>query len=273
MPAILHYREFGSREPGRPTVVMIHGDFSDGPSTWDRQIASETLARACRMIVVDRRGAGMSPKAPRPYTIHREALDVLAVADAAGAEAFHLAGHSYGGLIAWELARLVPQRVQSLHLIEAPYLSLLPEDPDVRALREATEDVARNARSRPCEETAEAFFTALMGEGALERIKQKPAWSILVREAERYGWQEMPAAYPPECAEAFPVDTRPPVVMYTGGRSHPALQKVTRRFAALVPGARLVFVPEAGHTVQHAGDAFERALLGAIAQDLPEDGA
>src|SRR5690606_40776576 len=82
--SMLYYREAGTVEPGRPALVLIHGDFSDGEGTWQHQLTSEALARACRMIAVDRRGAGKSPKEPRPYSIHGEALDVLAVLDHAG---------------------------------------------------------------------------------------------------------------------------------------------------------------------------------------------
>jgi len=54
----------------------------------------------------------------------------------------------------------------------------------------------------------------------------------------------------------------PPVIVYTGGRSHPALQKVAREIAARLKDAHLVFVPEAGHSVQqHAGDMVEEQLL------------
>jgi len=49
-------------------------------------------------------------------------------------------------------------------------------------------------------------------------------------------------------------------VVYTGGRSHAALQKVARRLAEAA-SARLVIVPEAGHAVQHAGDALQQSLL------------
>ncbi|MBO2521984.1 MAG: hypothetical protein CW345_09335 [Firmicutes bacterium] len=259
--SMLYYREAGTVEPGRPALVLIHGDFSDGEGTWQHQLTSEALARACRMIAVDRRGAGKSPKEPRPYSIHGEALDVLAVLDHAGISRFHLAGHSYGGLIAWEVARLAPGRIKSLHLIEPPYLSLLPGDPDVQALQEATEAVAAGARTQPLEATAESFFRALMGDEAVQRIKQKPAWEGLVREAERYGWQELPASYPPERLEELAAAReKPPVVVYTGGRSHAALQKVARRLAEAA-SARLVIVPEAGHAVQHAGDALQQSLL------------
>jgi len=124
---LLFFRDLGENRDDRPALLLIHGDFSDGPGTWDRQMASEKLRAAFRMIVIDRRGAGASPSHPRPYTIRQEAEDALAVLDALKIPSFHVGGHSYGGLIACEVACLVPERVQSLHLIEPPYLSLLPD--------------------------------------------------------------------------------------------------------------------------------------------------
>lgn len=267
MNELLFYRDLGRGGGNRPFLLMIHGDFSDGPGTWERQMTSPTLQDVFRLIVVDRRGAGKSPVFPRPYTIPQEASDCLAVLDALGIERCHIAGHSYGGLIAWELACLAPERVQSLHLIEAPYLALLPDDPDVVALRDATARVSRHAATWPAHRIAEAFFAALMGEEAVRRIKEKPVWTHLVREAQRYGYQQLPASYPLQRLKDLKdrllskKAAAPPVVLYTGGRSHPALQNVTRRLHTLVEGARLVFVPEAGHSVQHAGDTLERMLL------------
>lgn len=262
MAGILFYHDLGQDKRGFPTVVMIHGDFSDGEGTWGNQMASASLSARCRLIVVDRRGAGKSPVHPRPYTIHGEALDVLALLDHAGVDRCHVAGHSYGGLIAYELTRIAGARVQSLHLIEPPYLSILPDDPDVSSLRDATAEVAQQAPVRSAEEITAAFFAALMGEEAVRRIREKPVWASLVREAKRYGYQQPPASYPAEHLTGRPAVTKmPPVVLYTGGRSHPALQKVTCRLATLLPGSRLVLVAEAGHSVQHAGDTFERLLL------------
>lgn len=264
---LLFFRDLGENREDRPALLLIHGDFSDGPATWDRQMASEKLQAAFRLIVIDRRGAGASPAHPRPYTIRQEAEDALAVLDALEIPSFHVGGHSYGGLIACELACLVPERVQSLHLIEPPYLSLLPDDPDVSALREATVNVRRHAAQWPAEQITEAFFTALMGKEAVQRIKERPVWPGLVKEAERYAHQELPASYPPERLASLSQRLKKtvlgsPVIVYTGGRSHPALQKVARAIAARLKGAHLVFVPEAGHSVQqHAGDMVEEQLL------------
>lgn len=261
----LFYRDLGDRTAPQ-TVVLIHGDFSEGTGTWSRQMASEELLSRCRLIVIDRRGAGKSPAEPRPYSIRSEAQDVLSLLDALAIRRCHVGGHSYGGLIALELAALSPGRVASLHLIEPPYLSLLPGDPDVCALRDSTAAVAARAAQLTAEEMTEAFFGALMGGEAVRRLREKPVWASLVQEAKRYGDQQRPASYPPErlrelesAREATPKSF--PIVLYTGGRSHPALQKVTRRLQAELPGASLVEAPEAGHSVQHAGDIFESRLL------------
>lgn len=265
MESLLFYHDLGKKDSKRAPVVFIHGDYSDGEGTWGVQMASTSLLSRCRLIVVDRRGAGQSPVEPRPYTIHGEALDVLALLDELGIERCHVAGHSYGGLITCELAIVASERMASLHLIEPPYLSLLPDDPDVRSLREATAEVGAKAPEVPPEETAAAFFGALMGEEAVQRIREKPVWASLVKEARRYGFQQPPDSYPAErLASLVEATKKPPVVVYTGGRSHPALQKVSHLLADRLPGASLVEVPEAGHSVQHAGDAFERSLLTCI---------
>ncbi|MCC6792694.1 MAG: alpha/beta fold hydrolase, partial [Thermomicrobiales bacterium] len=103
----LHVLDVGTGPP----LVLIHGDFNDGPGAWSRQIAS--LASEHRLLVVDRRGHGASPREPRPYTIAADARDVLDAVDARGIDRVHLAGHSYGGLVAIEIARQSPGRIRS----------------------------------------------------------------------------------------------------------------------------------------------------------------
>src|SRR5690606_31147064 len=112
--------------------MLIHGDFSDGPGTWSDQMRA--AAPGHRLLILDRRGCGQSPRGPVPYTIGGDAEDALEVAERAGAPSFHLMGHSYGALVAIEMVRRRPRAVASLHLIEPPYMSLLPHDPDVAAL-------------------------------------------------------------------------------------------------------------------------------------------
>ena len=216
-----------------------------------------------RLIVVDRRGHGQSPAEPRPYTIASDAVDALEAADRAGAGEIHVAGHSYGGMVAVELARIAPHRIRSLHLIEPPYLSLLPEDSDVSSVIEQGQSIFRNAARVGPASTATAFMEMLIGSAALAELRNSPAWPGIVREAGRTAYEQFPVEYPPESLAEMRADF--PVQVYTGGRSHPGLQKLARRLAQLIPSAELIEVPAATHAVQQFTEHFHPALLGVTA--------
>ena len=253
----IFYRDVGAGSP----LLLIHGSFSNGPTTWARQM--EEIRHYHRLIVVDRRGHGQSPAEPRPYTIASDALDVLEAAGRAGGGEIHVVGHSYGGMVALEMARIEPHRIRSLHLIEPPYLSLMPEDSDVSSVIEQGKSIFRNAAIVGPEGTATAFMEMLIGPAALADLRESPAWPGIVREAGRTAYEQFPVAYPTESLAELSGDF--PVQVYTGGRSHPGLQKLARRLAELIPGAGLVEVPAATHAVQQFTEHFHPALLGVTA--------
>ena len=252
----LHFRDVGEGTP----IVLVHGDFANGEIAWASQLSS--LADSVRLIVPDRRGHGASPIDPHPYTIASDVADCLDVADRAGVEQFHLVGHSYGGLVALDVARRSPRRVLSLHLVEPPYLGLLPDDLDVRRLNDDAGDLWRQAQTLGPEETTAAFFGLLAGPIGLARLRQNAAWPTLVAEGQRFGGSEFPGDYPTDWLRTWHPDW--PVVIYTGGRSHSALRRIAKHLADTIPGARLVDVPEAFHDVQRARESFNRALLQTI---------
>ena len=256
----IFYRTAGSGPP----LVLVHGDFSEGQTTWSGQLS--TLAANHRLIVVDRRGHGGSPRQPRPFTIAGDAVDVVAVADDAAATRFHLAGHSYGALVAIEIARREPERVQSLHLIEPPYLALLPDDPAVASLIARGREIRRNAAGWGTQRTAEEFFAMLMGQSAVPRLRSRRGWATIVEEAARIAHSEPPDEYPPTMLEALPANL--PITIFTGGNSHPGLRAIARRLAVLLPQAHLIEIPNIGHAVQNAGAPFDSAVL---AVTLPRD--
>ena len=163
----IFYRDVGAGSP----LLLIHGSFSNGPTTWARQM--EEIRHYHRLIVVDRRGHGQSPAEPRPYTIAGDALDVLEAAGRAGGGEIHVVGHSYGGMVALEMARIEPHRIRSLHLIEPPYLSLMPEDSDVSSVIEQGKSIFRNAAIVGPEGTATAFMEMLIGSAALADLRRE----------------------------------------------------------------------------------------------------
>lgn len=84
-----------------PDLLIIHGALSD--SCHFTTLAKE-LAETYRVHMMDRRGRGMSgPQGPE-YSMIKECEDVAAVQQATQAQMVF--GHSYGGLVALETARL-----------------------------------------------------------------------------------------------------------------------------------------------------------------------
>jgi pimeloyl-ACP methyl ester carboxylesterase len=84
-----------------PGVIVLHGALS---SSDDFTLFAQELADSFTVHVIDRRGRGMSGPQGNEYSIDKECEDLQAVQEATGA-AF-LFGHSFGGLVALETARM-----------------------------------------------------------------------------------------------------------------------------------------------------------------------
>jgi pimeloyl-ACP methyl ester carboxylesterase len=239
-------------------IVFVHGDFGDGFESWGAPCA--LIGKRRRTVIIDRPGFGEDLPRDARFSIAGEAralLDVLAVM---GTPSFHLVGHSYGGLIALEMAIVQPDFVRSLHLIEPPMLDLLPEQPLVREMDRRIQWIVDHHAEIGDEAATETFFTMIGAERAVERLRGTPDWDRLSGYAPRFARGQLAGSYPSSSlarlAETIPVG------LYTGGRSHPALRMITEELRNRIDGGRLLEVPDAGHAVQLAKDVFVEALLG-----------
>lgn len=120
-------RVAGSGNRDGEGVILLHG-FPETSIMWEPLL--EALQKAgYRAIAFDQRGysPGARPRLENDYTKGKLANDVLAVADAAGFEKFHVIGHDFGGAIAWTLADRYPERVLSLTSLAMPHPLALSE--------------------------------------------------------------------------------------------------------------------------------------------------
>jgi pimeloyl-ACP methyl ester carboxylesterase len=103
------------------TVILLHG-FPADRHCWDG-INAIASAAGYRCLAPDLRGysPGARPINRRDYTTAHVASDVLALADQAGADRFHLVGHDWGAVPAWYLAARQPKRVRSLSALSVPH--------------------------------------------------------------------------------------------------------------------------------------------------------
>ena len=111
--------------PGAPLVLLLHG-FAESMNCWRAQVTA-LGDMGYRAIAPSQRG--YSPGA-RPdtrefshYLIDRLMDDAIAIAAAAGYgdARFHLAGHDWGGSIAWGLADRHAARLASLTILSRPH--------------------------------------------------------------------------------------------------------------------------------------------------------
>lgn len=102
-------------------VIMLHG-FPEDRHQWS-ELSGPLVEHGYRVLAPDQRGysPGATPKGRRAYRMEALTGDVLALADAAGAETFDVVGHDWGALVAWSLAAGHPQRLRSLCALSVPH--------------------------------------------------------------------------------------------------------------------------------------------------------
>jgi pimeloyl-ACP methyl ester carboxylesterase len=93
---------------GEPTLVFIHGWSCDG-RYWRGQVPH--FAQRHRVVTIDLAGHGHSGQEREAFTMPAFGEDVKAVLEDLDVEQALLIGHSMGGPVAVETARLIPERV------------------------------------------------------------------------------------------------------------------------------------------------------------------
>lgn len=181
----LFVSQFGA---GRP-LLCLHGIEAHGL----RFAALAALLSDVHVVAPDLRGHGHSPGSG-PWTVARHIADLAPLLESLGPRTVVL-GHSYGGLIAWELARAMPRALRGLVLVD-PAIGV--------SVATAEEGIAANAAhlSWPDERSAlEALLAqrapgawwaaALEYAAALERTGDGLLRPMVREEAVTAGWAQM----------------------------------------------------------------------------------
>lgn len=205
-------------------LVLLHG-FTSSSAHWKVGGYLSALEKSHRVVLIDLRGHGKSakPQESAAYTLEQRLTDIDAVLRELGIARAHFCGFSMGGWLACAMAASQPQRVASLivggaHPYDenfAPFAHLDGSDPDafIDALEQFLgEAIPPAARRMMLLNDLRALCAAATDRASLES------------ELERI---------------------RVPLLMFVGDRDQ-RLAAVQR--AAQAMQAKLVIVPEAGHT-------------------------
>jgi epoxide hydrolase 4 len=115
----IHYVTLGDSKD--PPVLMIHG-FPDYWYSWRALMAD--LSRDHFTIAIDQRGYNLSdkPEGEQNYQLKYLVDDVAAVLHRLGLAKATIAGHDWGGVVAWQVAIDRPELVDRLVILNLPHL-------------------------------------------------------------------------------------------------------------------------------------------------------
>jgi len=239
-----------------PAVLMLQGIGVVGAG-WRPQV--EGLRDRYRVIVFDNRGIGGSELQGGPVDIPTMAADALAVADAAGAQQFHLVGHSMGGVIAQEVALSAGPRLSSLSL-----LCTFARGRQAASLTPAMFLTALRTRLGTRQMRRAAFLSLIMAEDAFTKMSAQER-AQRARELEPLFGHDL-AVQPPVTMKQLRATARYDAfarlgalgairtLVVTGRHDRIARPAYGQELAQAIPGARLVELEEGAHglTIQLA---------------------
>ncbi len=241
-------------EAGAPSarpLLLVHGftgakeDFADH--------LDRLAARGWHCIAPDLRGHGGSdqPAGRESYGLRVFARDILGLADRLGWGRFTLLGHSMGGMAAQHVALDAGHRVDGLVLMNTSHS---PPDGIDPALVELGKSVVAAGGMALLVEASRGQRGAL-GTPAHERlVATRPGYrefgeaKSLACSADMWMAMVDELLHQPDRLEALAA-LRLPTLVLVGEHDQPFLAH-SRRMAGAIPGARLVVIPDAGHSPQ-----------------------
>jgi pimeloyl-ACP methyl ester carboxylesterase len=209
----------------------------------------------------------------RPLTVAEDAASCARLMDHVGWQTAHIVGHSYGALVALQLAMAMPERVGSVALLEPAARGISSSEQVAAALGPVTAAY----RSGDKAGAVDGFLRHVCGDGYRAVLDQviPDAFDEALGEADLFFQAEMPAVqqwtFGPGDAQRIPQ----PVLNVLGAESAPRFAEGSELVQSWFPQAERFSVPEAGHLlmVQNPAalahglsDFFARHPIGDVGQ-------
>lgn len=250
----VHLRDEGPRDDAEP-LLLLHGT-SASLHTWEGWVAD--LKRTRRVISVDLPGFGLTGPFPDgDYRIAHYTAFLDALLDRLQVPPVVVAGNSFGGQLAWELAVARPARVSRLILVDAagyprqsssvPIGFRLAQVPALAPLmarllpRRMIESSVQNVYGDPTrvtDELVERYYQLTLRAGNRQALVQR--------------FQQAPAGD----SQALIRQVRQPTLILWGGRDGLVAPANAERFKADIAGSRLVIFEQLGHVPQEEDPAL-----------------
>ena len=247
-----------------PPVLLLHG-FTGHGGSWAE--SGQTFAAAgYRALAPDLLGHGNSPAPNDPtcYAMRNAAADLDALLARCTYEAVHCLGYSMGGRLALFFALIYPERVRSLMLESAsPGLA----SADERAERRRQDDaLADRIEEKGIVPFVDYWQSLQMWKSQRRSLSEEQRQQLRSQRLQNRpcglanSLRGMGNGVQPDLNARLPSLKAPTLLL--AGAEDGKFVAINQRMAAQLPNARLVILPDAGHTVHlERPQAFARNVL------------
>ncbi|GAA4000244.1 alpha/beta hydrolase [Sphingomonas humi] len=240
---------------GGTALLFLHGVGSDR-SAWDGQLARFGQERMA--IAIDMPGYGDSEFGPEEGSARTEfAHAAMSLLDALGVERAHVCGLSLGGIIAFEMVRLAPERVASLVLADT-----FARHPEGQAIHDRSLAAAAS------------LGMAGLADSRVDALLAQPADPVVRASVVATMAKIDPAAYARAAEAVWLADQHrvaasvacPTLILY-GSEDRITPPELSEELKTIIPQAGLVEIAGAGHLPNlERPDVFNRVLAAFLAE-------
>ena len=231
--SMIAYQTIGE---GPPDIVLMRGWYTNIEHAWEDPVLARLMGRLAsfgRLILLDRRGMGLSDRPAELATVETRVDDLTSVMDEIGVERAVLVGIGLPCAVLVVLAASKPKRVEALVLCNMPGTrgERLPDavwDQEIRGWgteERAREGLVEGGASRADDEAFVRWFAAD------ERLSASPGMARRMLEVD----------LATDVTDVLPAVQAPTLVLAREGA--PDQRAVADEVAAAIPGAKLVLVP------------------------------
>lgn len=264
-----------------PLMIFLHG-FPEFWYGWKEQI--EFFAAAgYRVAAPDQRGYNLSdrPAGVDSYRLDVLAQDVVGLIEALGRDRAVIAGHDWGGIVAWWLGKHFPERVERLIVMNAPHWLAFREDLERNPAQWARSSYALFFQIPRIPEGLYSLGRSIFMALALQLTSRPGTFSSGDLQQYRRAWGQPGALkamlnwYRALLRRPPPYPDNPyvavPTLILWGCRDRFLGTELARASAALCVKGRLVLFRGATHWLQHEeAQQVNQMILGFISQPAGE---
>jgi len=239
----LEYEVAGTGTP----VIFIHGSL--GADAYLPLMGEPVLRASHQLIRYHRRGYAGSTPANGPISIAEQAADCVGLLQALGVGPAHVAGQSYGGVIAMQLAADQPRAVRSLALMEPAAMLLVPS---AQAFLDALAPVIGAYQRGDKAGAVRGFLESIAGPQteAIVEGRVPGAWAQAEADGDTFFQVELPAVQKWNLTSEQAARITVPVLFVQGERTWPIFGEVHDLVHRLLPQTRDAYIPGVTHLLQ-----------------------